>query len=128
MGAFRENLTRGLTNPVPDKNNWTFDDFVLPRIREWRLGFQAKALGDFCEALGITRVKFHDLRATFITGMLSEGVPLVKVMAIVGHSEVSTTNEYLRLAGVDIKEGMTEKLRYRIGETPANILSLSRKS
>ena len=38
-----------------------------------------------------------DLRATFITNLLSEGVSLAKVMAIVGHDEVFTNNEYLRL-------------------------------
>ena len=41
----------------------------------------------------------------------SEGVSLVKVMAIVGHSEISTTNEYLRLSGVDIKKDTAEEIK-----------------
>lgn len=78
------------------------DSFVLPRLRDWEHGEQAKVLKGFCEAIGITEIKFHDLRATFITHMLSAGVSLVKVMTIVGHSELKTTNGYLRKAGVDV--------------------------
>lgn len=86
-------------------------EFVLPRLMEWTHGDQAKVLRDFCLASGITSVKFHDLRATFITNMLAQGVPLVKVMAIVGHKKMETTDVYLRLAGVDIK-GTTDSLGY----------------
>ena len=94
IGGFKENLWPGsnnLKNPTckADKS-LCFDDLVLPRNTIWRHGEQAKVLRVFCENIGIETVKFHDLRATFITNMLSQGVPLVKVMAIVGHSEMST--------------------------------------
>ena len=89
--------------------------FVLPRLREWENGDQALVLREFCTAIGITPVKFHDLRATFITNMLSAGVSLARVMAIVGHSQLKTTNGYLRKAGVEIK-GATEQLHYRVPE------------
>jgi integrase len=82
---------------------------VLPRLSEWENGEQAQVLKDFCQAIGITLVKFHDLRATFITQLLSKGVSLAAVMAIVGHSSLRTTQGYLRLAGVDLV-GATEKL------------------
>jgi len=88
-------------------------EFVLPRLQEWTHGDQAKVLRDFCVSAGITSIKFHDLRATFITNMLAQGVPLVKVMAIVGHKKMETTDVYLRLAGVDIK-GATEALEYSV--------------
>ena len=39
--------------------------------------------------------------------------PLVKVMAIVGHKKMATTDIYLRLAGVEV-QGATEKLGYRL--------------
>ena len=89
-----------------------FTDLVLPRMREWRYGEQARHLRAFCSTINIEQVDFHDLRATFITNLLSEGVALAKVMAIVGHSEIATTNEYLRLAGVDVKKDTTDKLGY----------------
>jgi integrase len=104
------------------------DDFVLPRLWEWDQGDQAKILKSFCREVGITEVKFHDLRATFITQMLNNGVALSKVMAIVGHSSLKTTQGYLRLSGKDI-EGATEGLNIQIPqvETPANnVFNLTR--
>lgn len=101
------------------------NDLILPRLMEWKNGEQALVLADFCKSIGITTVKFHDLRATFITNLLSQGVSLVKVMSIVGHRKMSTTDEYLRLSGVDIKIGTTEKLGYALPkETENNVISL----
>lgn len=88
-------------------------EFVLPRLWEWDQGEQAKILKNFCQEIGITPVKFHDLRATFITQMLNNGVPLSKVMAIVGHSSLKTTQGYLRLSGKDV-EGATESLNIEV--------------
>lgn len=88
---------------------------VLPHLAEWTHGDQAKIIREFCRMIGITEVKFHDLRATFITNMLSQGVPLAKVMSIVGHKKMDTTNVYLRLAGVDVK-GATDALSYSLPE------------
>lgn len=82
---------------------------MLPHLGEWTDGAQAAVLRGFCEAIGITSVKFHDLRATFITQLLLKGVPLAQVMAIVGHTQLKTTNVYLRVAGTDL-QGATEKL------------------
>lgn len=104
-GPFSETLT-GL-NGKKDH----FDDLVLPRSSEWKHGEQSRHTKSFCNTNNLPEIKFHDLRATFITNLLSEGVSLAKVMAIVGHARVSTTNEYLRLAGLDIK-GVTDSLAY----------------
>jgi len=84
-------------------------DHVLPHLPEWSQGLQAEVIKSFCKGLGLTPIKFHDLRATFITQMLNNGVPLAKVMAIVGHSSLKTTQGYLRLCGKDV-EGATEGL------------------
>jgi integrase len=105
-------------------------EFVLPRLWEWDQGDQAKVLKSFCLEIGITPVKFHDLRATFITQMLNNGVPLSKVMAIVGHSSLKTTQGYLRLSGKDI-EGATEELNIQVPDVAAksdNVVQLRRKS
>ena len=91
------------------------DDFVLPRLLEWENGEQAKVTKEFCRAIGITVIKFHDLRATFITNLLARGESLARVMAVVGHTQIKTTNGYLRRAGVDVK-GVTDKLGYQIPE------------
>lgn len=88
-------------------------EFVLPHLADWKHGEQAKVIASFCLAIGITPVKFHDLRATFITNLLAQGESLARVMAIVGHAELRTTNGYLRRAGVDVK-GATDKLGYSL--------------
>lgn len=81
-------------------------------------------LREFCESIGITSVKFHDLRATFITNLLARGVALARVMAVVGHTQIKTTNVYLRKAGVDV-QGATSELGYSLpsGEV-GQVLSL----
>ena len=86
-------------------------NLLLPRVREWRQGDQSRLLRDFCKGISIPEVKFHDLRATFITNMLSKGVALNVVMSIVGHRRIATTDIYNRLAGVGVK-GSTNKLSY----------------
>jgi len=86
---------------------------VLPQHTEWKRGDQAKVLREFCKRIGITSVRFHDLRATFITNMLAQGVSLSRVMAIVGHSDSDTTDAYNRRAGIDL-QGATNSLGYDI--------------
>lgn len=101
-------------------------EFVLPRIWEWENGEQSRITREFCVSIGITPVRFHDLRATFITNLLSRGVSLARVMAVVGHSQIKTTNGYLRKAGVEVK-GATESLGYGVpAETGAKVLELIR--
>lgn len=92
------------------------EDFVLPRIHAWKEGWQAAVLRDFCKSIGITSVKFHDLRATFITQMLLKGVSLAQVMAIVGHAELKTTTVYLRVTGADL-DGATNRLNLALPQS-----------
>lgn len=89
------------------------EEFVLPHLQEWTRGDAAEVTRNFCKSLGISDIRFHDLRATFITNLLSRGESLARVMAIVGHSDMETTNVYLRKAGIELKDG-TEKLGYKI--------------
>ncbi len=102
------------------------EEFVLPHLQEWTRGEAAKVTKAFCKAIGVTDIRFHDLRATFITNLLARGVPLAVVMAIVGHADMETTNVYLRQAGVEIQGG-TDKLGYKLlGDQAAQVLQLVR--
>ncbi|MFP5386980.1 MAG: tyrosine-type recombinase/integrase [Bacteriovoracia bacterium] len=98
---------------------------VLERNSDWEAGIQAKVLKEFCQKIGITPIRFHDLRATFITQLLLQGVPVAKVMAIVGHAELKTTMVYVRLVGNDVR-GVTEELGIRLPsqESYANVVNL----
>jgi integrase len=102
------------------------EEFILPHLTEWSRGEAARVTKAFCKLLGITDIRFHDLRATFITSLLARGESLARVMAIVGHSDMETTNVYLRKAGIELKGG-TEKLGYKIpSDTGAEILQFHR--
>ena len=62
--------------------------------------------------------------------MLAQGKPISVVMKIVGHSRMSTTDEYNRLAGVGIK-GSTNDLGYGLPceVTPqGNVISIFKGS
>lgn len=103
------------------------EESVLPRFPEWENGEQARITREFCEVIGITPIKFHDLRATFITNLLARGESLARVMSIVGHHQLKTTNGYLRKAGVEVQGG-TDKLGYKLPQLNEGvILSLRRQ-
>jgi integrase len=97
---------------------------LLPRPFEWSKGDQARITRNFCTGIGITSVKFHDLRATFITQLFASGASIAEVQAIVGHVDLKTTQRYLRLAGVDVA-GVTNKLDFTLpSERINNVVDL----
>ena len=75
-GGFRERLWKWKDEAKQEKVAFVWDNLLLPRVREWKQGDQSRFLRDFCRGINIPEIKFHDLRATFITGMLSKGVAL----------------------------------------------------
>lgn len=84
-------------------------NFVLPRIDKWDKGEQARELALFLRGIGLPVVRFHDLRATWATLLLSKGVEPIRVMKMGGWKDMKTMMIYIRTAGVDIK-GMTDCL------------------
>lgn len=83
--------------------------YVLPRIDKWDKGEQARELRTFLMGIGLLRIRFHDLRASWCTIMLSMGVEPIKVMKMGGWKDLKTMQIYMRKAGVDIK-GITDRL------------------
>lgn len=77
--------------------------YVLPRLTKWDVGEQARELRMFLMGIGLEPVRFHDLRATWATMMLSKGVEPIKVMTMGGWKDIKTMMIYARKAGVDIK-------------------------
>ena len=124
-GGHRETLWHWKDEAKSKKVSFVWEDLLLPRIREWKMGQQSPLLKDFCKGIGISEVKFHDLRATFITNMLATGAALNVVMSIVGHRRIATTDVYNRLAGVGIK-GSTNSLNYGVHfEKPSEVKPFS---
>lgn len=52
------------------------------------------ALTRLCKRNGLPHITVHGLRHMYATILLEQGVPLVKISALLGHSSVSTTFEY----------------------------------
>lgn len=83
--------------------------FVLPRMWKWEKGQQARELRMFLKGVGLPQIRFHDLRASFATMLLSQGVEPIKVMSLAGWKDLKTMQYYIRKAGVDIA-GTTDGL------------------
>jgi integrase len=91
------------------KRYWTGSDHVLPRLNKWDKGEQSRELRMFLQGIGMQPIRFHDLRATWATMLLSNGVEPIKVMKMGGWKDIETMMIYARKAGVDIK-GATDCL------------------
>jgi integrase len=83
--------------------------YVLPRHAKWDKGEQARELRMFLKLIGLPTVRFHDLRASWATLLLSKGTPPPQVMAMGGWKDLKTMMIYLRKAGIDT-EGATNCL------------------
>ena len=78
-------------------------EFVLPRLWRWEQGEQARILRLFLRSIGLPEIRFHDLRASWATLLLSRGVAPSKVMSMGGWSDMKTMMIYMRKAGIDIR-------------------------
>ncbi len=85
--------------------------FVLPRIDKWDRGEQARELRMFLQGIGLPQIRFHDLRATWATLLLNNGVAPAKVMRMGGWQNMKTMMIYMEMTGVDIK-GVTDSLDF----------------
>lgn len=100
--------------------------YVLPRNPKWDKGDQARELWLFLSALKLPSIRFHDLRATWATLMLSRGIEPIKVMKMGGWKNLKTVMHYVRLAAVDIK-GSTDGLDlHNPSSKPAVVISLKK--
>lgn len=86
------------------------DRHVLPRIRDWNKGYQARELRAFCDSIGLPSVRFHTLRACFATQLIKQGIPPIQIQKICGWKDLETMQRYVRMAGIEVA-GATEKLK-----------------
>lgn len=94
-------------------------EFVFPQFADWKRGMQATILRNFCVSAKIKSIKFHALRATFATLLISKGVAPARVMKICGWKDLKTMQFYIRLAGID-EQGATEPLHLLCGVADQN--------
>ena len=68
------------------------------RKRGERLKDVSKEWESWLAKAGIKDFRWHDLRHTFASRLISSGVPLYAVQAFLGHSSISVTERYSQLA------------------------------
>lgn len=103
------------------------NSFVLPRMSKWDKGDQARELRFFLKSIGLPEIRFHDLRASWATLLLSKGVAPSKVMAMGGWKDMDTMMIYMRKAGIDIKDATAclDDMQTH-GNNVAKVISMSR--
>ena len=65
----------------------------------------------FLREINLPSVRFHDLRASWATVMLSKGVEPIKVMSMGGWRDLKTMQSYIRKSGINI-QGITGGLNF----------------
>ena len=58
------------------------------------------------EKAGLTDVRLHDLRHTYASNGLREGLSLVEIGRLLGHKDVKTTAQYAHLAEDQLRRGV----------------------
>ena len=57
----------------------------------------------------VSRITFHDLRHTFASHLAMAGVPVLDIKAVLGHTDMKTTERYMHLAPGHL-DGVTDVL------------------
>lgn len=60
--------------------------------------FRRKKMKPVIEKLGITKIRFHDLRHTFASHMAMANTPINVLQELMGHSDIKMTSRYMHLA------------------------------
>lgn len=103
-------------------------EYVLPQLSDWKQGYAAQILRTFQRDIGIRETNFHSLRASFITHLLLKGIPVTMVQIMVGHSDLKTTQRYVRLVASDL-DGATDGLAFDLSINQlADILPFSKET
>ena len=77
-----------------------YDDYVcVNQLGElMKPSYVTEHFAAIIQVLGLRKIRFHDLRHTFASILLSNDEPLIKVSRFLGHSDISTTaNIYAHL-------------------------------
>lgn len=91
--------------------------FVLPRIKAWEYGDQARELQKFLRGCDLPTIRFHTFRQIFATECLRAGMPLNQLMDICGWSDLSSAMRYLKLSGIPVA-GSTHALDFSEDRKP----------
>lgn len=69
-----------------------------------------------CELAGIRKIRFHDLRHTCATLLLEQGVQLVTIKELLGHSQLHTTAEIYSHVRIRTQRSAIEAMKNALSE------------
>lgn len=87
---------------------WVFAHKDGERVKHMQKGFHSA-----CRRAGIDQFRVHDLRHTCASWMVQEGVSMMEVRDVLGHSSIEMTERYAHLAPEKLKSavGVLDRLR-----------------
>lgn len=88
MQIFKDRNQAELSKPIGKLNHWTFDDHFR------------KA----CRVARVSGVTIHTLRHTYASRLAQNGIPLLSIQKLLGHSSPSTTLIYAHLSVGDLED------------------------
>jgi len=74
-----------------------FASSTVGKITTFQTGFEAA-----CARAGIKDFRIHDLRHTFASSLVMDGVSLYMVKDLLGHSSISVTKRYAHLLQIGV--------------------------
>jgi site-specific recombinase XerD len=96
-------ISQILADRLNEWNTLAGDGFIARSFARGKLGESLSAVGIFGivsrygEAIGLPELAPHDLRRTFAQLGYEAGVPITQISKLLGHADVSTTQQYLNL-------------------------------
>lgn len=96
-------LNSGALSALRDQRDWVVrhcagSDWVFASSSGRRIGTLQKGFVAACARAGIENFRIHDLRHTFASWLVMEGVSLYVVKDLLGHSSITVTERYAHLS------------------------------
>lgn len=77
-----------------------------------------KAFAKACERAGIEDFRIHDMRHTFASHLVQNGVPLLEVKELLGHKTLSVVTRYAHLAPDNLRSAVERLPGHSLGIVP----------
>lgn len=107
-----QRILRDLAVRVTDRDRLVFD--VADNVKSSFTGVREKA--------GLKDVRFHDLRHTHATRLVSAHIPLPEVGRVLGHTQANTTYRYVNANEDTARRTAAALNEYLVGEGPAGLV------
>lgn len=100
-------------------------EWVFAKTDGERLGCIREGFKSACKTARIKNFRIHDLRHTCASWMVSEGVPLMDVKEVLGHSTIKMTEKYAHLAPHRARDAVNQLHHRATGIRPVEVAQSS---